>query len=63
MYVQLTVFILLCGAVPVIVIDEQPPKSVHGYKNNKIRLECSAHSRRGPVTYQWLRNRKGITNA
>jgi hypothetical protein len=48
---------------PVIVIDRQPPREFQGYKNEEMRLECSAHSSRGPVAYQWFRNRRAIRGA
>ena len=48
----------ISAAVPVIVIDQQPPKSLQGYKDKPISLQCRASSKRGPVTYQWFRNKK-----
>ena len=48
----------MSAAVPVIVIDQQPPKSLQGYKDEPVSLQCRASSKRGPVTYQWFRNRK-----
>ncbi|CAI8020903.1 hypothetical protein GBAR_LOCUS12461 [Geodia barretti] len=49
--------------VPVIVIDQQPPKSLQRYKDEPISLQCRASSKRGPVTYQWFRNKKPIYRA
>ena len=46
------------AAVPVFAIDQQPPKSLQGYKDEPISLQCRASSKRGPVTYQWFRNKK-----
>jgi hypothetical protein len=49
--------------VPVFAIDQQPPKSLQGYKDEPISLQCRASSKRGPVTYQWFRNKKPINGA
>ena len=49
--------------VPVMIIDKQPPKTLHGYKSGRIILECSAHCSResiGEIEYQWFKNKTGL---